>query len=464
MRNSGELPSESFLADWGCLLIPLVFMLLVTVLGQCSGTSSQDSSTSRVVAEQPAERREPTAAERELIISEYINTQMADFGWEENDISYTDEDGLVEFIFRHPHSSNEGFFLDNPDAQAGLDTLSEDLNTSVMVLFYTNDGYLVRIYASGDFTRRTGGGHVRVGSRHEFQPPRWTPSRLWSQMDMVVRQADEHAINNRETWLENERAEIKREGAERVDYEISGNRTTITIALEEGYTPDVELDEEEWFDAWQEMAEYYTLLLRTDVEIVWIALDGVTVLSEVFAEKQNYYHRWSSLREYSPDHSSPFPDSAFYRHLYITAPDGQSRIRVSSPEAAENTEKSASNWWYIIANGILLALPAMLILAFAVKKIRTTIKEKAVRCWQKLRSNYDNWTKARQGKPRTQNSKVQSATSAPKESPAEKQAPPKAKQSSQVSQNIVRDNCCSNCNTAIIGGQLYCYKCGEKTS
>jgi len=34
----------------------------------------------------------------------------------------------------------------------------------------------------------------------------------------------------------------------------------------------------------------------------------------------------------------------------------------------------------------------------------------------------------------------------------------------QPAQQVEQDNLCSNCNTATIGGQLYCYKCGEKAS
>jgi len=42
----------------------------------------------------------------------------------------------------------------------------------------------------------------------------------------------------------------------------------------------------------------------------------------------------------------------------------------------------------------------------------------------------------------------------------EQPVPSKPKQSTQEQQ----DNHCSNCKAATIGGQLYCYKCGEKTA
>jgi len=98
---------------------------------------------------------------------------------------------------------------------------------------------------------------------------------------------------------------------------------------------------------------------------------------------------------------------------------------------AESEEEGRVISGWIVAGGILLISLVALLSTIGIRKVRAH-KDKAA--------------------------KVVILEEVPQ---TEQPAQPEPKQSTQQAE---QDNLCNNCKTATIGGQLYCYKCGEKTS
>jgi hypothetical protein len=180
--------------------------------------------------------------------------------------------------------------------------LANSLGGSVSLAHYTSDGFLIRIYAHGDLTE-TRFETIRVGGKIPKYQQRYVsePARLWTVISALVRQADAYAATNRDAWLAEECERIaKTEGFKEASYETSSDAAVMTITSEQGYA--VGNRGEEFLYGWQTAAKNYTLFLGTDVEIIFVAPDGVTVEHSVFAERQDYCSggnrsSWENLQE-----------------------------------------------------------------------------------------------------------------------------------------------------------------------
>jgi hypothetical protein len=245
---------------WFWLIIALTLLL---VIGGTIGTVL-------FVQAKASEHEAAVAAERESIIADYIDGQHRNYGWPENSITCRDvgKGELVVISFNSDTTSFEMPSADTAGQQVEAEMLSSSLETNVIILYISNDGYLFSASLA----------------KYEESTPE-AISRYSQYIESIREYADDYAVKNREQWYNGFCDYNATEYGWQSPYEYidegiyNENNNLISFYFFNEYaTKEVlhvtefasEADYEEFLQAWQYTANYASLTLCADIDILLV--------------------------------------------------------------------------------------------------------------------------------------------------------------------------------------------------